>query len=271
MDLPTLRSEDGGLAVPRSVFDGAGQSLFRNHIARPSRMKFENFLSVDLDVRGQAQDFATGAIDVKWNAIGVGADHNIGGRFQNGGQASLGCFGALALDDLALERRDLAFEFMLGHEERFILLLDLSQHLIEGIGEDTDFVRAYFLGSDPGVLVLRNRARGAGETQDRLRDETLKAAGEKEGEEERESENQGEDTGVELEQLRGHHLKIGVQEKSPLPIPIAHDRLREKDMIAFDSEAFVQGRGLVLLLAKLGESFAVRELEACADDLRHVL
>ena len=107
-------------------------------------------------------------------------------------------FGALPLADLALERIHLFPQFPLGTLQCVVLRLDLGQHLIEGVGQDSDLVATHFVCADGIVLVVGDGARGARKPENRIGNETQKLPRKEEGEKERSGENQSKNAAVEL-------------------------------------------------------------------------
>jgi hypothetical protein len=59
-------------------------------------------------------------------------------------------------------------QFPLGALQCVVLRLDLRQHLIEGVGQDSDFVPTYFVCANGIVLVVGDGACGASEPKDQL-------------------------------------------------------------------------------------------------------
>ena len=70
-------------------------------------MKIESFKPADVFAICQADELATGVIEIERSPVRIRDHDDVGGRFQDRGETSVGGFGALALADLALEGVDL--------------------------------------------------------------------------------------------------------------------------------------------------------------------
>src|SRR5215467_2157447 len=92
-------------------------------------------------------------------------------------------------------------------------------------------------------------------------------------EKERSGQNQRENATIEFEKLRRHCPQIRDEIKGSLWFPIEHDRLREKNSIAVDSEARSQSRcfnfQFIPYSTKIGQALLARNLETGTYDLGH--
>src|SRR4030095_15229022 len=137
-------------------------------------------------------------IQIECAAVWICADHDVRRRLEDGSEAVVRRFCALPLADLALKRIHLFLQFLLGTLQCVVLRLDLGQHLIEGVGQDSNIVAAHFVCADRIVFVVCDGARGASELEDGIGNETQKWTRKKEGEKEGSGENQTENAGIEL-------------------------------------------------------------------------
>ena len=137
-------------------------------------------------------------IQIECATVRIRADYDVRRRLEDRSQTVVGRFGALPLADLALERIHLFPQFPLGTLQCVVLRLDLGQHLIEGVGQNSDLVTAHFVCADGVVLVVCDGARGARQPEDRIGNETQKLPRKEEGEKEGRGENQGKNAAIEF-------------------------------------------------------------------------
>ena len=91
--------------------------------------------------------------------------------------------------------------------------LDLREHLIEGVGEEVEFVGARGCRAHGVVVPLCHRPRRVGQRKNGLQQPVLEPTGDQKGERQREGGDQGADERVELHaRIHGIEIRLHVQE-----------------------------------------------------------
>ena len=137
-------------------------------------------------------------IQIECGTVRIRADHDVRCRFEDCGETGVGRFCAFPLADLALERIHLFLQFPLSTLQCAVLRLDLGQHLIEGVGQNSHLITAHFLCADGIILVVRDGARSASEPENRIGNETQKLTRKEECEKKGGGENQSKNAAVKL-------------------------------------------------------------------------
>ena len=141
-------------------------------------------------------------------------------------------FDALALADLALE---IAIRLL----ERLSPALDLREHAVERVGEQTDLVVGGLLGSAREVALLHDVAGHRGDGHDRPRDALLQPPGDQRSRQQAERHHAADDAEI-AEQPREHSV-AGFDVDRAEDLVARDDALEKPDVAIFDAIA-VEGR-----------------------------
>ena len=156
--------------------------------------------------------------------------------------------------------------------QSLVLLVDLREHVIEGIGQQAQFIVGHFLRPDGIIAAIRDGLGGLSQGQDRLRNLLLESSGKHVGHEERTRDHQPRNAAVESEPLiHGPHVGLQVERAQTL-VAALNDRLKPDQMRVLEPRTIFFGRsgkGLGWQLIWIfRELFPVLVVQGCGHNMR---